>query len=194
MKHRVLLATALVACALQWPAMAATVDGYTFEDQARVAEADLLLNGVGFRGVRIFKAYSASLYLAHKSEQPAQVLAMPGPKRLRIRMLWDVPSAEFAKAFEVGVTRNTAASELPALKERMATFDAMVRAIGKVRKGDVVDLDLLPSQGLMFMLNGKPRGEPIAGADLYAALLRIFIGELPVDDRLKAGLLGGTLK
>jgi hypothetical protein len=194
MNRRELLATALLAAALQGPALAATVDGYSFEDQARVADADLLLNGVGFRGVRIFKAYSASLYLTHKSEQPAQVLAMPGPKRLRIRMLWDVPSVEFAKAFELGVTRNTAASELPALKERMATFDAMVRAIGKVRKGDVVDLDLVPGQGLVFMLNGKPRGEPIAGADLYAALLRIFIGDLPVDDRLKAGLLGGTLK
>jgi hypothetical protein len=34
------------------------------------------------------------------------------------------------------------------------------------------------------------RAEPIAGADFYAALLRIFVGANPVDVRLKKALLG----
>jgi hypothetical protein len=57
----------------------------------------------------------------------------------------------------------------------------------------VVDLDWLPGRGLQLSLNGKPRGAPIPGEDLYAALLRIFVGERPADPEMKIGLLGGPV-
>ena len=56
--------------------------------------------------------------------------------------------------------------------------------------GDFVDLDWLPARGLVLSVNGKPRGEPFAGEAFYAAILKIFIGADPVDENLKAGLLG----
>jgi hypothetical protein len=65
-----------------------------------------------------------------------------------------------------------------------------VRALAKLKKRDVIDLDSLPGRGLLLTFNGKPRGEPIEGDDLYAALLLCFIGDKPVDNSLKAGLLG----
>jgi hypothetical protein len=73
---------------------------------------------------------------------------------------------------------------------RMARFDERVREVGKVSKHDVVDLDRLPGRGLLLARNGRLRGEPIPGHDLDAALLLIFIGDKPVDAKLKAGLLG----
>jgi Chalcone isomerase-like len=121
------------------------------------------------------------------------VLAAPGPKRLQLRMLVDVDTEEFVKAFEKGVARNTPATELPRLAERMARFDAQMRALRRVVKRDVIDLDYLPASGLQMSVNGKPRGEPIAGEDLYAALLRIFVGDRPTDPELKVGLLGGPV-
>ena len=39
--------------------------------------------------------------------------------------------------------------------------------------------------------NGQPRGAPIPGADFYSAVMRIWLGDKPVDDGLKKGLLGG---
>ena len=36
------------------------------------------------------------------------------------------------------------------------------------------------------------KGEALPGEDLYAGLLKIFIGTRPVDTKLKAGLLGET--
>ena len=39
-------------------------------------------------------------------------------------------------------------------------------------------------------VNGQPRGEPFAGEAFYGAILKIFIGPDPVDEKLKAGLLG----
>jgi hypothetical protein len=72
----------------------------------------------------------------------------------------------------------------------MAEFAQTIRAVGKVRKGDVVDLDLDPSRGTLFALNGTLHGTAIAGDDFYAVLLASFVGDHPYDARMKAGLLG----
>jgi len=177
--------------ALALSAQALVVDGIAFDDAARVGGRELRLNGVGFRAVASFKGYAAGLYLPEPARTPAEVTALPGPKRLQLRMLLDVPSAEFAKAFRKGVDRNTAAAERPALVERVQAFDQLVLSLGQMRKGDLVNLDFVPGQGLVMSVNGKPRGLPVPGEDLYAALLRSFLGERPYDRALKAGLLGG---
>lgn len=196
MKTMRFLAALLSACALlAMPGGMAVaqvrIEGQTFEAQVRLADAELRLNGVGLRATAWIKGYAAGLYLRRKTASAAEVLAMPGPKRLQMRMLLDVPADEFVKAFEKGVTRNTPAGDLPGLRDRMQQFDRLISGIGKVRKGDVVDLDFVPERGLVLSLNGKPRGEAIPGEDLYAGLLRIFIGERPADRELKTGLLGG---
>jgi len=78
----------------------------------------------------------------------------------------------------------------PGLIDRMSQFDGQIQPLGKVRKGDTVNLDFTPGQGLLVSVNGRALGPAIAGDDFYDALLGIFIGPKPVDDRLKAGLLG----
>lgn len=170
-----------------------TIEGVTFEGTARVADTDLVLNGVGVRAVAWLKGYAAGLYLPAKASTPDAVQAANGAKRLRLRMMQEAPAAEFIKAIDKGITRNTPPDQLGALTERMKTFDSQVQAVGKVKKGDTVDLDFVPGQGLVFIVNGKTRGTPIAGDDFYDAVLRIFLGDKPVDERLKAGLLGRPL-
>lgn len=185
---------ALLAAAPCMPARAQVkVEGYTFAREAVVAGQTLRLNGVGLRAVAWLKGYATGLYLGAKATTAAAVLADGGPKRLQLRMLQEVPAEEFVKAFGKGVARNTAAAELPALQERMRQFDALVMGLKKVKKGDLVDLDWLPGQGLSFAYNGRALAAPIPGADLYATLLRIFIGPKPVDPEMKVGLLGGPV-
>lgn len=171
-------------------ASAASISGVSFEDRIRLADTELVLNGTGLRAVLMFKGYAAGLYLTKKGRTPEQVLATPGAKRVQMKMLLDVEAKEFVKAIDVGIKRNSSEAQQAALKERMAQFDRNVAQIGTVKKGDVVNLDFIPARGLLLTLNGQPRGEPIAGDDLYAGVLKIFIGELPVDKKLKAGLLG----
>ena len=197
MNRRRWTTTFAVALALPWapdPAAAQVkVEGQTFEARARVANQDLALNGVGLRAVAWLKGYAAGLYLPQKSTSADAVLAMPGAKRLQLRMLQEVSTQEFVKAFDRGVKRNTPEADLPALLPRMEQFDALITTVGKVRKGDVVDLDFVPGQGLVFVHNGKRLGDAVKGDDFYAALLRIFIGPRPTDPELKAGLLGGPV-
>jgi len=169
------------------------VEGYPFERRLLVAQSELVLNGIGLRAVAWIKGYAAALYLTRRATTVAEVLAEAGPKRLHLRMLLDVPAVEFTKAIRNGIARNTPAAEQAALSERVSAFDAMVLATGSVKKGDVVNLDFVPGQGMSFVLNGTARGAVIPGDDFYAAILRIFIGNKPVDPEMKTGLLGGPI-
>jgi Chalcone isomerase-like len=184
--HNLLLALVLL---FSINASAAEVDGHRFDDRIRVADTDLVLNGIGFRAVLMFKAYAAALYLTEKANKPEAVLAVKGAKRIQIKMLLDVDAKEFTKAVNVGIPRNSTEAEGAALKDRMEQFDRSIDAVGKIKKGDVVTLDFVPNKGLVFSLNGVVRGQTIPGADFYAGVLRIFIGDKPVDQKLKTGLL-----
>jgi hypothetical protein len=191
-RRRHLLALALASA---WPAARAqvTVEGYTYAATIELGGRTLQLNGVGLRAVAWFKGYAAGLYLGPRASSAEAVLADAGPKRLRMRMFVDVPTVEFVKAFYKGIARNTPAAQQPGLATRMQRFDLLVNSLGEVKKNDIVDLDYLPGEGLLFSYNGRSVGQPLAGADFYDALLRIFIGGRPVDKEMKIGLLGGPV-
>jgi hypothetical protein len=166
------------------------VEGQRFSAQVRLADSELLLNGTGVRAVAWFKGYAAGLYVPQPSQSAQALVAQPGAKRLQLRMLQDVPPAEFVKALRKGIDRNMPEADRPQMHDRVERFAALIMSTGTVKKGDVVDLDLDPTRGMLFSVNGTLRGEAIPGADFYAALLRAFIGDKPYDERLKAGLLG----
>lgn len=175
------------------PAQAIVVEGRNFDERIRIADTDLQLNGIGLRAVAWAKGYVAALYLTQKATTAAQVAAARGPKRLRLVMLLDAPAADFARSFNNGVRRNSSEATLASLRERMAGFSRTIEQLGNVKKGDTVDLDFIPGYGLLFKVNGAVKGPPVPGEDMYAALLRIFVGGKPIDPEMKAGLLGGPI-
>ena len=168
----------------------ATIGGVSFGGRAEVAGQQLRLNGVGLRASLFLKGFAAALYVPQTGSSAEQVLGTPGPKRLRMRMLLDVPIEVFTHAVQKGIRRNVPEAQQLAMRDRIGTLDANLRAIGKVFDGDVIDLDFVPGAGLVIAVNGKPQAAPIPGEDIYAALMSVFIGERPVDTKLKAGLLG----
>jgi hypothetical protein len=170
------------------------VEGQAFARRVVLAGTELQLNGTGVRAVAWFKGYAAGLYLAQRSTTQAQALAMGGPKRLQLRMLQEVPAAEFVKALSRGVERNAPAADAAALQPLMRRFSDLITQTGKVRKSDVIDLDLDPTRGMLFSVNGTLRGELAGGQDLFNAVLSSFVGEHPYDEKLKAGLLAGLAR
>ena len=189
-RRALLLSALLVAVGAQAQDAPRLIEGQAFAGHMSVAGTELRLNGTGLRAVAWFKGFVAGLYLTGRASTPAQVLAQSGPKRLELRMLQEVPAAEFVKALQRGIDRNATPDERVALAARVQRFAEQISATGTVRKGAVIDLDLDPQRGLLFTMNGTLRGAPVEGDDFYAALLRAFIGEHPYDERLKAGLLG----
>jgi hypothetical protein len=111
--RRRLCAAAGLACGLPAalraqgaPAAPVLVKGQAFERQLQLAGSALVLNGTGVRTVAWFTGFVAGLYLTARASTAAQAVAMPGPKRLRMRLMHDVPTLELAKAFKKGVARN----------------------------------------------------------------------------------------
>ena len=187
-------ALSLVGLAVSFsaPARAVQYEGFEIADRLSLGGVPLVLNGVGVRAVSVLKGYSAALYLSDRSQQVEGVLSNTGPKRVQIRMLLpvSVSAEEFVKAINKGVQRNCAEAERLAVAERVALLNANLRRIGNVSRKDLINMDYLPEKGLILSVNGKVSGEPLPGADLYAAILKVFLGDQPVDKRLKAGMLG----
>jgi hypothetical protein len=168
------------------------VGGVAFEATTKVGAETLLLNGAGLRANRFITAYAAGLYLPRTATTTEQVLADMGAKRLQLRMFVDVATTELAKAVHTGIARNLPEASQPALAERLANFDSQLAGQGKVHRQDRVDLDYVEASGMTVSVNGRKLGPALAGVDFYDAVLLVFLGEHPVDGKLKAALLGAA--
>ena len=185
-----LAAGALMAFAVAQASAAVEVNGVKFEDTAKVAGKDLVLNGAGMRTKVIFKVYAAGLYVGEKKSNVADILKQDGPRRMTLVMMRDVSSADFGDAFMKGINDNIDAAEKAKYAGQIAKFGEVFGAIPGVKKGDVLHLDLIPGLGTQAELNGKKVGETIADPGFYNAVLRIWLGDKPVDSSLKPALLG----
>ena len=173
-------------------AYAAEVGGVKLEDKLRLIPTgpELVLNGAGIRTRAIFKVYVGALYLSEKKTAANDVLALAGPKRVSMTMLRDLTAQQLSEALAEGIRNNASAAEQEALKGRIDELLGIMDALNEAKKGDAILLDFLPESGTRVMVNGRPRGKPIAGEDFYRALLKIWLGDKPVDGDLKKGMLG----
>ena len=170
---------------------AATLDGQQFDDTAVLSDRTLRLNGLGLRGVAWVKAFVAGLYLPAPTRDSVQVLTMPGPKRLRLKIMLDAPSHELTKSLTSRIARNETEAAQVQMEDRLTRLAAHLDSMGDLHVGDTIDIDFVPERGTVLRLNERFVGTPVVGDDLYRSVLKIFVGDKPVDKRLKEGLLGG---
>jgi hypothetical protein len=172
-------------------AHAAEVAGVKVDDKTRVANAELTLNGAGLRKRAFFQVYAIGLYVPQKAASAQALLEQQGPKRVAIHMLRDVGAEAFSEALAEGIRANHTEAEMKALEPRVKELTAIIAEVGQAKKGMAFALDWQPQAGTLMLVNGAARGRPIAGEDFYRALLKIWIGDKPVQDDLKKALLGG---
>lgn len=168
-----------------------SVEGVRFEPTVTVGGAALVLNGAGLRTRAFFKVYAVGLYVPQKSGDAAALLAQDGPRRMSIGMLRDVDATTFASSLIEGLKSNHTEQQLVALAPQIEQLQATLKGIGEAKKSDAIQLDWIPESGTRVVVNGQPRGEPIAGQAFFIALLRIWLGDKPADSSLKKALLGG---
>lgn len=182
-----LFTAAVMALSLQ-AASAIEVEGVKFDDKVKLGNADLIINGTGVRS-KFGKRYVAVLYVGAKSADPKTVIESKGPKRVVLHLLKDGDGKTFSKAFSNGIKDN-AGSGLAAIQDKVNAFSDIMVSLGDVKAGTVITIDFVPEKGTQVNVNGKPQGKEIAGEDFFKALLKVWLGDDPVQDDLKAGLLG----
>ena len=180
----------LLALLLPLSVPAAEVAGVRIDDKAQVGNSEVVLNGAGLRTRLFFQVYAIGLYLPQKGSTPAAILAQPGPKRVAIHMLRDVGADTFTEALADGIRANHSEAEAKALEPRIKELAALMAEIKEAKKGMAIMLDWTGA-GTQLLVQGKPAARPIEGEDFYRALLRIWLGDKPVQDDLKKALLGG---
>ena len=182
--------TAVLIALTALTANAAEVAGVKLDDKTQVESRDLVLNGAGLRKrFAVVKVYVIGLYLAEKKTDAAAVLALAGPKRAEIHMLRDVDANTFTEALVEGLRANHSEADFKALEPRVKELSDLMAQIGEAKDGMTLALDWTGA-GTRLAVNGNPAGKPIAGEDFYRALLRIWIGDKPVQDDLRKALLG----
>lgn len=187
----VCLGAALGAGVAVGSVQAATLEGQHFDDTIVLASHKLQLNGLGLRGVAWVKAFVAGLYVSSPSRDAAQLLAESGPRRLRLKVMVQAPSSELSKSLLRRVRRHETPEAQEALGERLSAFTQQLDGMGQLEPGDVVDMDYVPGKGVVLARNGNAVGKPLLGADLYRAVLQVFVGEHSIDPVMRQGLLGG---
>ncbi|QOL50828.1 chalcone isomerase family protein [Massilia litorea] len=189
-----LIKTTILACAaltLACSAQAAIdVNGIKFEDLAKVGGKELKLNGAGMRTKLVIKVYAAGLYLPEKKTAVADILKMDGPRRVTLVMARDIASEDLGKAFMDGINENLDKAEKAKIVNQILKFGEMFAAVDDIKKGDVLHMDWIPGTGTVCELNGKRIGDTVSDVNFYNAVLRIWLGDKPVDRSLKPALLG----
>ena len=190
-KHtKTLIAAAALALTVGGAHAAVDVNGIKFEDTNKVAGKDLKLNGAGMRTKVIIKVYAAGLYLPEKKSSVPEILKMEGPRRVTLVMARDLSSDDLGKAFMDGINENLDKAEKSKLVGQIMKFGEMFASVEGIKKGDVMHMDWIPGTGTVCELNGKRIGEPVPDVNFYNAVLRIWLGDKPVDRSLKPALLG----
>lgn len=181
----------LLLLLLAFPAFAAEIAGVRIEEKEKLSNSELTLNGAGLRKRAFFQVYVIGLYLPEKKAVATEAIGAAGPKRILIHMLRDVDADQFSGALADGMKDNVSEAELKALDPRVKQLVATMGEMKEARKGMRITLDWTPAAGTQMTVNGKATGAPIAGEDFYRALLKIWLGENPVQADLKPALLGG---
>jgi hypothetical protein len=178
---------------LSGAAVAQTVEleGVKFEPTVQVGGAALQLNGAGIRTRAVFKVYAAGLYVPQKATSAAALLGQKGPRRVVIGMLRNVDADSFAGALNDGLKANLSEQQLAGFKSQIDALNANLKAVGEAKKGDLIHFEFTPEAGTRVLVNGQARGSAIPGDEFFAAVLRIWIGDKPVDASLKKALVGG---
>lgn len=171
---------------------AAEVSGVVLPDGTKVGDQSLVLNGAGMRALAVFRVYVIGMYLPHRASSPAEVLDMPGAKRLQLVLMRDVDGEDFGRVLGKGMADNLSAQEMAVLQSRVDQLKQAMALRGEASKGSQVILDYAPESGTHITINGTALGNDIPGEDFYKGLLKVWLGPRPAGDYLKRELLGQT--
>ena len=182
------VAACIAATLLAGPAAAAEVAGVRIEDHSRAGTTELQLNGAGLRTKLFFKVYVIALYAPQKSNRANELIDSGQPRRVVLHMLREVDADSMLAAFKDGLRSNLGDAGVAGFKPQIERLESIMRAIGTSKPGDQVTIDFA-AEGTTIGINGQDKGS-IPGAPFCAAMLKIWLGDKPIDDKLKQSLLG----
>ncbi|MDD5390940.1 MAG: chalcone isomerase family protein [Gallionellaceae bacterium] len=186
---RSILSLFLTCAAAHVAARDVQVAGITIAEHTQFAGKQLQLNGAGVRRLYGFRVYVASLYLAEPARVASHILESDLPRRLQLVLLRDTSTEQNLDALKEGLSDNNSAAELDAIKPEVAHFFGLIQQVHEVPSGMEIQLDYLPGKGTYTRIGNHDLGL-VPGERFNRALLKIWLGDNPIQLTLKRSLLG----
>ncbi|HVE49171.1 MAG TPA: chalcone isomerase family protein [Casimicrobiaceae bacterium] len=186
MQKRTIVAIAIVFFAQA--AVAAEVGGVKLDDKVSVGGRELVLNGAGIRTRAIFKVYVGSLYVPVRATTLAAATGQ-SPRRVQLNLLRNLSADQLVEALLDGLKENTSEAEFAAIKPQSDQLVTIMKSFGDAKEGSVVTIDFIDGETRIAQ-SGQAKGA-IAGEPFNQALMRIWLGDKPVQPDLKKAMLGG---
>src|SRR3954471_1610771 len=163
---------------------AAELEDVRLEDRVRVDGQEIQLNGIAVRTrYQFFKVYVAGLYLPQKATSPDAAIDGHGAKRISLTMVRDASAEQFVESIDHGLRTNNSEAQLAEVKPQVDALYEKIRGVKEANKGMRIVLDYAPSSvSTTLFVDGAAQGGPMAGEAFYRALLRIWLGENPVQE------------
>lgn len=194
MSHHVLLSSRLAALTLVLGlgvgAALAAPTGTKFDPAMEVQGTKLQLNGAGTRYKAIFKVYDMALYTPKKVSSPAELLALPGPKRLQFTALRELPGTDLGRLFLKGMGDNSSKEQVQRHAMSSARLIEVFSGRSKMLPGESFAMEYVPGKGTTFYILGKPQGAPVGDDEFFQMVMKIWVGDSPADSQLRDSLLG----
>lgn len=182
--HGALIAGLAVLLAAAAPASALEVAGVAFAPRRQADGTALELSGAGLSRYRkLVKAYAAALYT--EPGLPAERILDDVPKRIEIEYFWSIPAEALRRVTRERIGLATAPD---AFAELEPAIEAMNALYSDIEAGDRLSITYLPGRGTELALNDMPRGV-VEGSDFARAMFGVWLGDSPVDERLRARML-----
>jgi len=187
MRQKTCTAFAILLLALP-AAFALEIQGVNVPQQATVNGQTLTLNGAGVRTVSIafipIKAYVTAFYTPAPLKSEDAVLASPGPLQFTFTFLKSVNQGQVTDAWQSQIQASMT-STYPGIEKDKSAFVAM---FGPIAQGGSEMIQLVGTETRIYD-NGQLKGT-IQGRDFQKAFLGMWFGSDPVQQDLKAALLG----
>ena len=192
MTYRIGRNVGLAICALAvalsgHPVWAAEISGVKLPDQVTLEGKTLRLNGTGLRQAKIlltFNVYAAGLYLENAIHDGDAISSSDQLKSIELVFMRDVTAKQMAEAFQDGFDKNCVA-DCGRLKPEVSKLQSLLK---DMKKGETMAYHFL-SDGVEVMIRGQKAGK-LGDKAFSHQLIRCWIGKIPPNAELKAGLVG----
>jgi len=161
----------------------------SFPNVVELSSSEIPLTKLGeYRYVyrMFFKLYDAALYVTEGAEAD-DVLAANSSYRLQFRYLREIDKSIILTSSTKMLEKNLSSKEMAQIAERVDRLNA---AYQTVKEGDRSSLTYQPDTGTSLKINGAPV-ITIEGEDFARLYFKIWLGERPISETLRARLLGG---
>ena len=191
MKPIPLIVAFCIAAFLYTNAAAIEVSGAKLDDRVTIGDQTLILNGAGGLTRAGTKMYVAAFYMRVRKKTLQEVSELTWwAKRITVTMLRDTSSDDLGESIVSGIRKNSTQEETRRFGLQLTKIGEALSKFPKLRKGASLSLDWVPNRGTVVVVDGTAVCDPIPDEAFYEAILKVWLGNEPVDVNLRNDMLG----